>query len=208
MNSEDHSHPPRPTQHPGQVSPATGLLKENVLFLLGLAGMMWGLEVINYFLFGYLDNFGIRPRNLFGLPGIVTAPFVHLNFRHLFSNTFPFLILGFLVLLAGRKVFVQVSVFVILTGGFALWLFGPTGTNHIGSSLLIFGYLGFLLARGIFEKSGFWLAISFTILILYGGMLFGVLPGQPGISWQGHLLGFMSGILAARILFLKTTPVY
>ena len=201
---------PMESPAPSQQAPSriAEILKDNFLFLLGIIAVFWGLEIIDFFFRGFFDSFGIRPRNVSGLFGIVAAPFLHLGFGHLISNTLPFFILGGIVLLGGRGTFISVSVFIALGGGFALWLFGPGGTNHIGASLVIFGYLGFLLARGVFERSGLWILISLLILVLYGGMVFGVLPGQPGISWQGHLFGLIAGIIAAKLMFSSDRKLF
>jgi membrane associated rhomboid family serine protease len=94
-----------------------------------------------------------------------------------------------------------VTIFVALVGGFGVWLFAGKFTNHIGASGLIFGYLGFVLARGFFEKSLTWILIAGAVLVLYGGLLIGVLPIHTGVSWQGHLFGFLAGIGAARLIF-------
>jgi len=181
----------------------TRSFKDHLLLLVGAVGIAWGLEIVDAVLFGFLDNFGIQPRRVSGLIGIATAPFLHVGFTHLISNTIPFLVLGGGVLMGGRKIFLQSTIFIIAIGGMALWTLGPPATNHLGASLLIFGYLGFLLARGVFEKSGFWTAVSVAILVFYGGMLAGVLPGQPGISWQGHLFGFLAGVIAAKVMFTR-----
>lgn len=174
------------------------------MLLFGAVAVAWGLEILDLILFGFFDRFGIQPRTLSGLIGVATAPFLHLGFPHLLSNTLPFLMLGGIVLIGGRKVFLTATLIIIAVGGMALWMLGPSATNHIGASLLIFGYLGFLLARGIFEKSLFWIVVSVITLVFYGGMLAGVLPGQPGISWQGHLFGFVAGVFAARVMFTRT----
>jgi len=173
------------------------------VILFGAVALAWGLEILDTILLGFLDRFGIQPRSVSGLPGIVTSPFLHLGFGHLISNTLPFLVLGGIVLIGGRKVFFTATLFIIAVGGMALWTLGPAATNHVGASGLIFGYLGFLLARGIVERSGFWIIVSVVTLVLYGGMLSGLLPGQKGISWQGHLFGFVAGILAARVMFTR-----
>jgi membrane associated rhomboid family serine protease len=131
------------------------------------------------------------------------SPFLHAGFGHLASNTLPFLALGGTVLLGGRRVFALVSILVVALGGVAVWMLGPGGTNHIGASLLIFGYLGFLLARGIVERSGFWIVVSLVVLVIYGGLIRGVLPGQTDVSWQGHLFGFLAGAFAARVLLAR-----
>jgi membrane associated rhomboid family serine protease len=91
---------------------------------------------------------------------------------------------------------------VTFVGGFAVWLFGARYSNHLGASGLIFGYLGFLLARGFFERSAMWMLVSFIMLVLlWRVLLFGVLPLRAGISWEGHLFGFLAGIAAARWMF-------
>jgi membrane associated rhomboid family serine protease len=199
------SPPALPTNHRrGQLVEA---VKDNLALLFGVVALAWGLEILDTIFLGFFDRFGIQPRSFAGLPGVATSPFLHLGFGHLISNTFPFLILGGIVLIGGRRVFLMATFFIIVVGGMALWTLGPGGTNHIGASSLIFGYLGFLLARGIVEKSVFWIVVSVGTLLLYGGMLSGVFPGQPGISWQGHLFGFLAGILAARVMFTREKPL-
>lgn len=195
--------PPLPLPVDHRTRRIAGAIRGNLALLLGLAAAGWALEILDFVLFGSLDQFGIRPRSTAGIWGIVMSPFLHAGFGHLASNTLPFLALGGTVLLGGRRVFALASILVVALGGAAVWMIGPGGTNHIGASLLIFGYLGFLLARGIVERSGFWILVSLVVLVIYGGLLRGVLPGQTGISWQGHLFGFLAGAFAARVLFTR-----
>ncbi len=178
-------------------------IKNNLSLLFGTVAIAWALEILDFFLAGNLDRFGIVPRNLSGLFGVPVSPFLHLGFGHLLSNTLPFLILGGIVLMGGRKIFLTSTLFILGVGGGALWTIGPGATNHIGASLLVFGYLGFLLARGIVESSSFWIIVSVVVLVFYGGMIGVLLPGKAGVSWQGHLFGFIAGILAARVMFTK-----
>jgi membrane associated rhomboid family serine protease len=173
--------------------------KSQVLILGGLVAFMWTLETIDRILLGSLDVYGIVPRYLFGLRGILFAPFLHGNYAHLMGNTLPFIVLGWLVMLRRTRDFFVVSAIAMLVGGMGTWLFGSPGT-HIGASGVIFGYLGFLLARGYFERSIGSVLFSIVVGFLYGGLIWGVLPGQPGISWEGHLFGFLGGVLAARLL--------
>jgi len=175
-------------------------LKEHAGLLLGLLAVMWAVEVVDFVLPTPLDQFGIRPRSTRGLAGIVLSPFLHVGFGHLLSNSIPFLLLGGLVMTRGLKKFGLLSLWVILLGGAGVWLLGAGGTVHLGASLLIFGYLGFLLSRGIFERSVGGVLLSLALLVGYGGMLYGVLPGQPGISWLGHLCGFLAGLAGAWAL--------
>lgn len=186
-----------------------GSLRSHAITLFGLLAVMWAVEIIDFlFPFWHLDHLGIIPRHSSGLFGIVAAPFLHGGFSHLAANSIPFLILGGIVMLGERGVFWAVTIFVTVVGGFGVWLLAPGGTVHIGASGLIFGYLGFLISRGLFERSPLWIAIGFGLLIAYGGMIFGILPGQPGISWQGHFFGFVAGILSAWAMFPKGKKLY
>jgi membrane associated rhomboid family serine protease len=171
------------------------------LQILGISAIaLWGIQVINTITGDPFLQFGIIPRNLIGLRGILFAPLIHGSFRHLIANTVPFLILGGLVMVRRIMDFFTVSLIVILLGGFGTWLFAGSNTVHVGASGLVFGYLGYLLFRGYFERS--WSAITLSVLVVmaYGGMLWGVLPTMPYISWQGHLFGLISGGVAARWL--------
>lgn len=177
-----------------------GEVKAQITILGIFVGLMWGLEILDIFLGGALNQFGIRPRSLVGLRGILFAPFLHGNLLHLMANTIPFLVLGWFVMLRRTSDFFVVTAIVMLVGGLGTWLFAPSYTNHIGASGVVFGYLGFLLARGYFERSFGSILMSVVVGVLYGGMIWGVLPGQIGISWQGHLFGFIGGIIAAQML--------
>jgi len=177
-----------------------GEVKSQIGILVGFVGLMWGLEILDLFLGGALNQFGIRPHSIVGLRGILFAPFLHGSLLHLIANTVPFVILGWLVMLRRTSDFWPVTIIVMLVAGLGTWLFAPPWTVHIGASGVVFGYLGFLLSRGYFERSLGAIAMSLLVGMLYGGMIWGVLPGQLGISWQGHLFGFLGGILAAQIL--------
>lgn len=184
-----------------------GAFFENSFLLLLIVFLAWCLEIVDYFLGNSLDSFGIRPRVPESLMGIATAHWLHGGFGHILSNTIPFVMLGGFVLLGGRMMFWKVSTFVAAMGGGLLWLLGGGG-NHLGASLMIFGYLGFLLTRGFFERSALWVSISVITLFFYGGMVFGVLPGQKGVSWEGHLFGFIAGVVAARLLVPSRETIY
>jgi len=181
-------------------------LKTQLLTLGGLVGLMWAIEIIDHLPGVNLDMYGIIPRNIIGLRGILFAPFLHGNFPHLIANTIPFLTLGWLVMLRRTSDFWIVTAIAALIGGLGTWLISPSFSIHIGASGIIFGYLGFLLSRGYFERNFGSMALSITVGVLYGGLLWGVLPQQPGISWQGHLFGFIGGVVAARILAAPKPP--
>lgn len=170
-----------------------------------LVAVMWAVELVDLIPGTDLDQWGIRPRQAKGLVGIVTSPFLHNGFGHLLSNTIPFLILGGLIAASGVARYFQVTLLVGLVAGLGTWLVGPENTDHIGASGLVFGYLTYLLARGFYERRITYLAVGVVVLFLYGGVLWGVVP-RPGISWQGHVLGAVGGVLAAYAFHNTRTP--
>lgn len=178
-----------------------GWLRPYVIVAM-LVTVMWAVEIIDLIPGTNLDQWGIRPRQTAGLVGIVTAPFLHSGFPHLISNTIPFLVLGGLIAASGMARYFQVTAVVALITGLGTWLVGPARTDHIGASGLVFGYLTYLLARGIFERKLTYLFVGVVVLFLYGGVLWGLLP-RPGVSWQGHLLGVVGGLAAARLLHAR-----
>jgi membrane associated rhomboid family serine protease len=170
-----------------------------VRVLGGFVAVLWILELTDTVLLrGRLNYLGIRPRQLAGLRGILLAPLLHGDLWHLFANTIPLVVLGSLILLDGVQSFWIVTVVVWLVSGVGTWLFGGSGTNHIGASGIVFGYFGFLVLRGYFVQSPTAIAIALLVGLVYGSMIWGVLPIHRGKSWQGHLFGFVGGGLAAR----------
>lgn len=162
-----------------------------------LVAVMWVVEIIDLIPGTDIDRWGIEPRELDGLVGIVTMPFLHGGFGHLISNTIPFLIMGSLIAAAGIGRYFVVTAVITVVAGVGTWLIGPDHTIHIGASALVFGYLTYLLARGFFDRKPSYILLGLLVLFLYGGVLWGVLP-RPGVSWQGHVFGALGGVLAAR----------
>ncbi|TYB49066.1 rhomboid family intramembrane serine protease [Actinomadura chibensis] len=167
-----------------------------------VTALMWVLEAFDYTTDGWLDRFGIQPRDVNDLPDIFTAPFMHAGFGHLMANTVPFLVLGFIAAVRGIAKFLAASLIVIVVGGLGVWF--TSSANTLGSSILIFGFFGYLVGRGIFERRLADIAIAVAVVAVYGTMLLGVIPGDPGISWQGHLFGLIGGVLGAW--FLRRSP--
>ena len=175
--------------------------KTQALILTVFVGIFWVVEIVDRFLFqNQLDQFGIRPHSFIGLRGILFAPFLHGGFPHLIANTIPFMILGWLVMVQETSDFWIVTALTMVVGGLGVWVFAAPTSVHIGASILIFGYLGFLLLRGYFQRNLPSIAISLLALFLYGGTLVSIFPTQQGISWQGHLFGFLGGVLAAKLV--------
>jgi len=184
-----------------EVKGIRGELKTQATILGGFAALMWILEIIDLIVFrGVLDRYGVRPRSLIGLRGILFMPFLHGGLGHLIANTPTFLILGWFVMLRQTSDFFVVTGITMLVGGLGVWLVGSPYTFHVGASGLIFGYLGYLLLRGYFERRVASIFLSITAGLLYGGLIWGVLPSRPGVSWEGHLFGFIGGAIAARLL--------
>jgi len=190
-----------------EVKGITSELKTQATILGGFAALVWILEIIDLLVFrGTLDRYGVRPRSLIGLRGILFMPFLHGGLGHLIANTPTFLILGWLVMLRETSDFFIVTGITMLVSGLGVWLVGSPYTFHVGASGLIFGYLGYLLLRGYFERRVASIFLSITVGLLYGGLIWGVLPSRPGVSWEGHLFGFIGGAIAARLLAQRRAP--
>jgi membrane associated rhomboid family serine protease len=175
-------------------------IKSQIWILGSIVGLMWGLEILDTSVFHYqLDTWGILPRQAIGLRGILFAPFLHANYAHLSANTVPFLILGWLIMSQSIANFVIVSIICTFVGGFGTWLFGAPAL-HIGASGVVFGYIGYLLALYFFDRRLSSGLIALFVGCSYGSVLWGIFPSLPGISWEGHLFGLLSGILAAKLV--------
>ncbi|MFJ6281024.1 rhomboid family intramembrane serine protease [Arthrobacter subterraneus] len=169
------------------------------------AALLWAVHVVNaatgFFLVRLL---GIVPRELEGLDGVIFAPMLHADAGHLFSNTLPLLVLGFLTFLEGAKRFAVAVGMSWLASGLGVWIFG--GGVTIGASGVVFGLFAYLLVRGFYNRDWKQIALAVLLFAMYGSLLWGVLPQfGTNISWQAHLFGALGGVLAA--LLLKRRPV-
>ncbi|MDF9716209.1 rhomboid family intramembrane serine protease [Nocardioides sp. ChNu-153] len=190
-----------PVRRPDAAEP----VRDAAVLVGGFVALLWLLEIVDTVLGNRLDAYGVQPRSDEGLVGVATAPLLHLGFGHLVSNTLPLLVLGFVIALSGIGRALAVAAIVWVVGGLGTWLVAPAATNHIGASVLVFGFITYLVARGFFSRSPGQVAIGVVVLLVYGGALWGVLPGQPGISWQGHLFGALGGVVAAALLAPRRT---
>jgi membrane associated rhomboid family serine protease len=194
-----------PLRHPGGLDRRGERWTERLPGALTMVGLtlavLWGLEVVDTAVDGRLDAYGIRPRSLDGLEGVAFAPFLHVGFGHLFSNSLMFAVLGVIACAAVSWArFLAVLLLTAASSGLGAWLFGEPNTVVIGASGVVFGLLGFLLLRGFAERSPGAITVSVMMLMMYGGTISGVLPGVPFVSWQAHLFGFLGGAAAAFVL--------
>lgn len=166
----------------------------------GFVLVLWVLEIVDAATGNSLDSFGVQPRTEDGLVGIALAPVLHFGFDHLVSNTVAVLVLGFLTLATGIGRGLAATAIIWVVGGLGVWLFAQPGSNHAGASILIFGWIVYLVVRGLLNRNSVEILIGVAVFLLYSSVLLGVLPGQPGVSWQGHLFGAVGGFLAARLL--------
>ena len=176
----------------------TRSLRTQAVTLGTMLGAFWLTFAVNFLLGGALTGFGIVPRTTDGLLGILFAPFLHGTLNHLIANTVPFAALGWMVMWRDARHFLPVTAFAMLGAGLMAWTLGAPGSVHIGASGVVFGYLGFLMLAGVYTRSVSSLVLSLVTAVLWGGLVLGIAPSQPGISWQAHLGGFLGGIVAAR----------
>ncbi|MDJ1133816.1 rhomboid family intramembrane serine protease [Streptomyces iconiensis] len=167
--------------------------------IVGWVALLWVLEAVDQASGNALDTFGVQPRRVDELLDVIPSAFMHFGFDHLMANTLPLLILGFLAALRGIGRFISVALIIIVTSGMGVWLIAPAGSNTAGASGLIFGLFGYLLIRGFVDRRITDVALGAVVAVFYGSILWGVLPTEAGISWQGHLFGLLGGILAAFV---------
>lgn len=168
--------------------------------VLILVIVIWLIAAVNL-LTGYRLNlwFGLEPRSLGGLIGVPVMPLLHGNIGHAAANTLPLIFLGGLGMLIAPDRFTTASVAIIILSGLAVWVLAR-GAIHVGASGLIFGWFGYLIALGIIERSGRALVGTVIVILLYGGMIWGVLPqANPLISWEAHLFGAIAGAAVAYL---------
>jgi membrane associated rhomboid family serine protease len=168
--------------------------------MVSVAAALWIVEAVNAANNYSLDRFGLRPRRIDGLWGVLTEPFLHASYHHLFSNTVPLIMVGWVLLLSGLRTWLTVTAIVVVLGGLATWLVAPSGII-VGASALVFGWLGYLLARAYFSRKLRWIVVAVLVLFFFGTLLSNLLPSfDAQVSWQSHVCGFAAGILAGAVL--------
>jgi membrane associated rhomboid family serine protease len=171
---------------------------QHIRFVLCIFVLFSAIEIINLFTGRMLSQLGTIPRYVPGLKGIILGPFVHGSLQHFLSNIVPLCIFSYLLLLYGLKRYVQVTLWIMLITGFLVWLFARPAT-HIGVSGVIYGYFGYLVLAGFLSGKFKLIIISVLVAFFYGGLIFGILPSSPFVSWESHLFGFIAGLVAAKL---------
>ena len=166
---------------------------------LGFVALIWLIQLLNWGLDLELERFGVRPRELAGLPGILLAPLLHGSFVHLGANSLPLLVLGTGMLYLYPSSSLKVIPAVYLGPGIAVWLFGRASV-HIGASGLVYGLVSYIFAAGVIRRDRRAIAASLLVCFLYGTLAWGVLPIQPGVSWETHLAAALIGLVLAVAL--------
>lgn len=179
---------------------AAGRARQGLVVVGSFVVLLYVIEIINSLTLHALNGtFGLRPRRLDGILDILTFPLLHANLAHLFSNTLPLIIFGFLVFLSGARVFATALALSWLGSAVVVWLIGVNTT--VGASGLVFGLFAFLLVRGFFNRNWWQILLSVVLFLTYGGILFGILPAVASfVSWQAHLGGAVGGVIAALLL--------
>lgn len=188
---------PSPRRPIARVLPPS--LRVAALTMLLFTAVLYLAEAVDQSAGNALDRAGaIVPRDVDGLTGVLTAPLLHGSWDHLAGNTLPFLVFGFLAMAGGFAQWFMVTALIWLASGIGVWLISPGPT--LGVSGVIFGWFVFLLCRGFFARSGRQIALAVALFALWGGILWGVLPSNPLVSWQAHLFGALGGLLAASVV--------
>jgi membrane associated rhomboid family serine protease len=200
LNATQNVSPARPRNSVKRIIPQHPV--RAAIVIAAFTALLYLVEFVDLVvLHGSLNHDGIRPRTLSGLGGVLWSPFLHENWGHLAANTLPILVFGFLAMAGGMAQFVSVTVLVWLVSGLGVWATAGSATVTIGASGIAFGWLAFLLVRAVFNRSFGQIDVALVLLFYWGSILWGLIPGQPDISWQGHVFGAIGGVLGA---FLAT----
>ncbi len=180
-------------------------MKERAVILGGIGALMLVIHGLTALLGGPLTSLGIHPRDIGSIYTILTAPWLHADLSHLTNNLWAFAIFGSLCMLNGPRIFTRASLVIIVLGGLLLWLFGRD-SSHIGASGWVFGLWSFAIAQGWFERSPRTIIIAVLVVLLYGGVAWGMLPTDGRISFEGHAFGALAGVFAAYMVAKRPTP--
>ena len=172
-----------------------------ILVMAVFGAALWVIQIVNAADNQGLNRFGLKPRHVDGLWGILTQPFLHESYSHLLSNTAPVVFIGWVLLLSGVRVWLFVTVAVVILGDAATWLVAPGNEVIVGASGMVFGWMGYLLARAYFSRKIRWILTAVALLVFFGGLLGSLLPAaDTHVSWQSHVCGFAAGVFVGWLL--------
>lgn len=181
--------------------------KQHLMLVLLCVGVLWVVFIVNTAMpaeWVDMREWGIHPRTVSGLFSIAAAPFLHVDIWHLLANTLPLVILGWVLVVSGRMLFLRVCLVTALTSGAGAWAFGQGEMIHEGASGVLFGLLGFLLARGWFARRLVWALTSLGVGLFYFGQVLSLLRADQHISWASHFWGLAGGIAMAWWMYGRT----
>lgn len=187
------------TAPPADTAADARRLRRCFVATLAFVGLLWLVKLTELALNLDLTRYGVYPRTLRGLGGIFIAPLIHGSLLHLFSNTLPVIILGTVLLYAYPRSARLVIPVVYFGSGIGVWLFARSAW-HIGASGLTFGVMFFVLTIGVLRWETRSIALALVVFLLYGGMIWGVVPGDPSVSFESHLAGALLGVTLAVLL--------
>ncbi|MAM05103.1 MAG: rhomboid family intramembrane serine protease [Flavobacteriales bacterium] len=180
------------------------ILIDNLRLPLAFLLIIWSVKILEFGLSVSFINLGIFPQKISSLIGIIFSPIIHKDIAHLLNNTYPIIVLGGLLCYFYKKIAIKIFFWLYFVSGFWLWIIGRP-VYHIGASGIIYALASFLLISGLIKKNNPLTAASMLIIFLYGSMIWGILPINNGVSWEGHLTGMVAGILIA-LFFKKEGP--
>lgn len=167
-----------------------------LLFPIGVVVLMWLVKIVEVIQNYKYTRWGIFPRDLDGLPGIIAAPFIHSDWEHLMSNSIPMLALMSMVMVFYRRVAIPSVIIITIFTGFTVWLFARDA-YHVGASGVVYGLVAFLAWTGIFRRNLKSIILALVMLVAFGSYFHGIVPNKEGVSWESHLFGGLVGIFTA-----------
>ncbi|WP_370950420.1 rhomboid family intramembrane serine protease [Amycolatopsis sp. cg5] len=181
---------------PGTAEEMIAEAKKALWVMVGFLAIIWSVQIFNA-LNGYdlTREYGIEAREPGSLPEIFTAPFIHNSWAHIEGNSGPLFIFGFLAAYRGVKKFLAVTVLIAIASGLGVWFFSPSMTVTAGASGMVFGYFGYIIVRGLFDRHRIDIVIGLVMALCFAYQFTSLLPGEAQVSWQGHSFGFVGGII-------------
>ena len=170
--------------------------KRALWVMVGLLAVLWALQIVNSLDdYGLSGDFGIEARDPASLPEIFSAPFLHYGWDHIEANSGPLFVFGFLAAYRGVKKWLGVSVLIIVASGLGVWFISPSASVTVGASGLVFGYFGYIIVRGLFDRHPIDIVIGLVMALCFAYQFSSLLPTDEQVSWQGHMFGFAGGII-------------